>query len=444
MSLTGYASVREARTAADHEANQLERDKFLGELAQSPDPLEVGQAMTGGELVEHWNEHYVQVYLTGSTRTNYPQWAASYFTPFWGQRVIGVQGRAQGREYVTWLLREIKQSMAERGALPRDPRDAEMAGVPMTNRVLTMAKSVFTYALENGWISERQHPLRDALGRAGRRAGRTFELAYVPNRARSDLRVQPELVEAIRAVISSGYPEWVRLRDQAIIELLGHCCLRQQDLWEAAWWRFIDETSGQVRKRVALSRERGTEIARKSDAAEREPRIWEPTRRTLSELYLACGRPNPKTLAFHGVKGQTALMRRNWQRSHWKPALELVGKLKVETVERHLVDEETGKERTIKMPRFAEAAAVLTPHMLRRCGASMMGYAGLPDVVVLAQMGHNQRENKTLIRYYQRAYDEGEEETAAVRVSVNEQIGHARALYSGKSLERALKQAASA
>ena len=187
LSLTGYASAREARTAADHEANQLERDKFLGELAQSPDPLEVGQAMTGGELVEHWNQHYVQVYLTGSTRTNYPQWAASYFTPFWGQRVIGVQGRAQGREYVTWLLHQIKQSMADRGALPRDPRDAEMAGVPMTNRVLTMAKSVFTYALENGWISERQHPLRDERGRAGRRAGRTFELAYVPNRARSDL-----------------------------------------------------------------------------------------------------------------------------------------------------------------------------------------------------------------------------------------------------------------
>ena len=136
-------------------------------------------------------------------------------------------------------------------------------------------------------------------------------------------------------------------------------------------------------------------------------------------------------------------MRRNWQRSHWKPALELVGKLKVETVERHLVDEETGKERTIEMPRFAEAAAVLTPHMLRRCGASMMGYAGLPDVVVLAQMGHNQRENKTLIRYYQRAYDEGEEETA-VRVSIEDQIVRARAIYSGKSLERALKQVASA
>ena len=57
--------------------------------------------------------------------------------------------------------------------------------------------------------------------------------------------------------------------------------------------------------------------------------------------------------------------------------------------------------------------------------------------------GHNQRENKTLIRYYQRAYDEGEEETA-VRVPVEEQIARARTLYSGRSLERALKLAASA
>lgn len=73
----------------------------------------------------------------------------------------------------------------------------------------------------------------------------------------------------------------------------------------------------------------------------------------------------------------------------------------------------------------------------------MMGYSGLPNFVALTQMGHNQRENKTLIRYYQRAYDEGEEETA-VRVPVEEQIARARTLYSGRSLERALKLAASA
>jgi len=70
----------------------------------------------------------------------------------------------------------------------------------------------------------------------------------------------------------------------------------------------------------------------------------------------------------------------------------------------------------------------------------MMGYAGLPNFVALAQMGHNQRENKTLIRYYLRAYEEGEE--AVVRVPVDEQITRARALYSGKTLAKALKLAA--
>ena len=441
LSLAGYESDLEAATAAEHEANQLEREKFIGQLGQSPDPSEVGDVMTGGELVEHWNEHYVQVYLTGSTRANYPAWAARYFTPYWGQRVIGLQGRAQGREYVTWLLKEIRNSMGERGALPKDPHDAEMAGVPMANRVLTMAKSVFTYALENSWISERQHPLRDARGTAGRRGGRNFELAYVPDRTRSDLAVPPELVEAIRAVISRGHPERVRLRDQAIVELIGHCCLRQQDLWEASWWRFIDEETSQIRKRVALARERGTQIARKSESSEREPRIWEPTRRTLSELYLAMGRPNLDQLAFPGVKENgSPLMRRNWQRSHWKPALELVGKLTVETARRRLRDEETGKEAPVDAPRFVEAVKVLTPHMTRRCGSSMMGYAGLPNFVALAQMGHNQRENKTLIRYYLRAYEEGED--AIVRVPVDEQITRARALYSGKTLAKALKLAA--
>jgi hypothetical protein len=97
----------------------------------------------------------------------------------------------------------------------------------------------------------------------------------------------------------------------------------------------------------------------------------------------------------------------------------------------------------VKAPRFADAIEVLTPHMLRRCGASMMGYEGLPNFIALTQMGHNQRENKTLIRYYSRAFDQAEEETA-VRAPVADQITRARALYSGKPLERALKLAASA
>lgn len=94
-------------------------------------------------------------------------------------------------------------------------------------------------------------------------------------------------------------------------------------------------------------------------------------------------------------------------------------------------------------PRFADAIEVLTPHMLRRCGASMMRYEGLPNFIALTQMGHNQRENKTLIRYYSRAFDQAEEKTA-VRAPVADQIARARALYSGKPLERALKLAASA
>lgn len=36
----------------------------------------------------------------------------------------------------------------------------------------------------------------------------------------------------------------------------------------------------------------------------------------------------------------------------------------------------------------------------------MLGYALEPTFVVLQQLGHNQRDAKTLIRHYQRAFDE--------------------------------------
>src|SRR5581483_2974347 len=131
------------------------------------------------------------------------------------------------------------------------------------------------------------------------------------------------------------------------------------------------------------------------------------------------------------------LMSRNWLRSHWRPALWDVLSLRTETTGVAVENEATGERLTMELGRWHNIARlkkdgrvdfIVTPHMLRRCIASMLGEALEPDVVALEALGHNQRENKTLIRYYRRALN-SRRASGEPPLSVDEQIARARQLY---------------
>jgi integrase len=212
--------------------------------------------------------------------------------------------------------------------------------------------------------------------------------------------VSIELVEALRDEISKDDKPCVRARDRLIVTLIAIIGFRQQDIWGACWWQLIDE-KGQVRSRAIIPRKRDDASARKSRSAEREPRLWPPIRQEIREYYLLMGRPALDSPVVTNREGGR-LNRNNWQRDHWRPAL---ARLKA-------------KDRWSTL-------GPLSPHMLRRCVATMMGYALLPDFVALEQIGHNQREKKTLMRHYLRALGDAEERQA-VGVPVAEQIEKAR------------------
>jgi Phage integrase family len=64
--------------------------------------------------------------------------------------------------------------------------------------------------------------------------------------------------------------------------------------------------------------------ATRSRRPSREPELFTPVARELVELYLARGRPDPGTLVFPDSHGGH-LLRRNWRRRVWIPALERAG-----------------------------------------------------------------------------------------------------------------------
>lgn len=421
LTLKGYPDAGSAIEAATHEAHRLDRERYLASVIESPDPLQVGLEMYGCELVDHWYEFYVVPSCRGSTPENYERDAARYFTPFWGNKIIGRQGKAQGREYTKWLLAEIRKNMRARGAMPDNPDDAEYAGVPEANRVITMASSIWTYGVDNGWLREENHP----LGKSKMTGKLRFD--YIGNRVRDDYVPYPEEIEAYRACIAWGKPDWVRLRDQAIIELVAYGLFRQQDLLEATLDLLFDE-EGRPRTIVDLRRRRGTELARKSPSAERLPLIPESTRETLAAYLEARGRPPLSEVAFPGEKRLRVMSRQNWQRDSWRPVRAFVSKLDVEVVEVRERDPETGAITSVERPRWY-ANGVLGIHMTRRCGTTMMAYAGEPIQSILAQIGHNQRADRTLIQYYMRAVAQREAGHRRL-VPVEEQIRRAREKYS--------------
>jgi len=121
----------------------------------------------------------------------------------------------------------------------------------------------------------------------------------------------------------------------------------------------------------------------------REPELFPPVARDLSELYLAAGKPDPDALVFPDAKGRH-LRRQNWRQRTWVPAL-----------------------------RGADVS-YFRPYDLRHTCATLLIYEGRTVNEVAQHLGH--RDPGFSARTYQHIYSDA----ANRRVPINEAILVAR------------------
>ena len=405
------------------ECGRLEHAIHVQKTMQGGDKLAVGCTMNGTDLAREWLRLYVAVELTGNTPENYAVDTAEYFIPFWGDLVIGEIGHAEGMEWRAWLLDKVRETGRSRLG------DYDHAGYERVNRLLTMGRSAFTFAVDMSWITLDQHPLR-----------KVKHLDYIPPELTHNFLFEPALVEAIRLVIARLKPdhdgdETLKLQSRLQVSCLTYLALRQQDAYGAEWWQALKD-DGTPRDYFIVPR-RTSGSARKSLAAEREAPVPEQVKEEFLALYQAQGRPPLRgSLIFPNQDGSMYL-RQNWQRDFWRPVLALVRRLRVETVTVGLRDETgasivdgDGRLATEELPRFYDipAGEGLGPHMGRRCGVHMWGRAGFTEAEVLEAIGHNQREKKTLIRFYSKGKKQARGDKFFV--PLEEQIEAVQAVYS--------------
>ncbi len=198
----------------------------------------------------------------------------------------------------------------------------------------------------------------------------------------------PEHIALLRAIVLSAtferrISETRRLDSALIISLLGYEAFRQEDL-EAATLGQALFPSGEVREAFEI-------YEGKTPAAAREPELWELVRREFDELAL---RRAPYAISdplIHGERGG-AFSRRNWQRDVWEEA-------RMIAIATDLVGLPGAPKDIGQVPDF------ITPHMLRRGGASMMGYAGIEEMTVREHLGHD--DVTVTLRFYQKPHKGG-------------------------------------
>lgn len=370
-SFSGYASEKECLKAAQHRANDFERQKYLGELTG----LDAGCDMTCGELVEDYFRLHVNQELAGCSPDYYTRAIPIYFTPFFGHKRVYEVNRRDAREWKAWLAKEAR----ERSTLDEGGR----AGSATVAKMIQIGRGIFTFAVE----TERRpdNPLDLLKAPKVRQSARKRK--YAPT---------PLQVEAIRAVISqeregTAYA-WVRARDRLLVSLEAYEGLRQQEVYPACWWQLIDE-SGNVRTYLIVD-------GQKTDAADRDIELWRQVREEIAFYYELMGRPPLGSLAFPGIRG-AQLTTRNWSKRVWRPALAEARKL-------------PGFKT---MPHFG-------PHRLRAACATMLGYALTPQHVVLDFLGH--RQWTTTMRFYLVAFKEQKKAKKLQGLPVEDQIDQAR------------------
>jgi integrase len=134
------------------------------------------------------------------------------------------------------------------------------------------------------------------------------------------------------------------------------------------------------------------EVTSPKSARAREPELFGPVATELAELYLARGRPDPRTLVFADTKGGH-LRRQNWRQRVWIPALAAAGE-----------------------PYFR-------PYDLRHTCATLLIYGGRPVTEVAAHMGH--ADPGFTVRVYGHVFRDA---AARRRIPIEQAIADARLL----------------
>jgi integrase len=262
----------------------VRRAKDLGQLASEV----IGSEQTVAAFLEEWWEKYARASLKPSTLASYAYLLDRWIVPYLGRLRL----RDVSREVVDQYRAQLR---------------AAGAGVPTVNRCLAVLQGVLQRAVE--W---RRLPANPAAG--------TFRLPHLRDSA-IDAR-EPERVEAIRAAMLTS----VRFRraDAALVSVLAYEGLRPGEAFSLEWRDLFDERGlSRARLRVARGLSEREVVSPKSARA-REPELFGPVAAELAELYLASGRPHPRTLVFADTKGGH-LRRQNWRQRVWIPALERAG-----------------------------------------------------------------------------------------------------------------------
>jgi integrase len=300
----------------------VRRAKDLGQLSSEV----LGSEQTVAAFLEEWWEKYARALLKPSTLASY-----AYVLDRW---IVPYLGRMRLRDISRETVDEYRAQLRVAGA-----------GTPTINRSLAILQGALQRAVE--W---RRLPSNPVAG--------TVRLAHVRNSS-IDAR-EPERVEAIRAAIleSALLPTGVRFRraDAALVSVLAYEGLRPGEAFALQWSDVLARGLPRTRLRVARGLSERDVTSPKSAQA-REPELFGPVAAELAELYLALGRPDPRTLVFADTKGGH-LRRQNWRQRIWIPALAAAGE-----------------------PYFR-------PYDLRHTCATLLIYEGRPVTEVAAHMGH--------------------------------------------------------
>jgi integrase len=242
----------------------------------------IGSNATLEEFLVEWWDTYAATHVRPNTLATYTTLLDKWIVPYLGRKRL--------RE----ITRETIDSYSARIRV-------DGAGAPTINRALGVLQGVFHRAVE--WRRLAWNPVvgvrRVAHSRAETIDART-----------------PETVEAIRAQLDP--------QNAALVSVLAYEGLRPAEAYALVWGDVIDDR-GRPRQRLRVQRAiSGDEISTTKSQRGREPELFKPVARELVELYLARGRPDPRTLVFPDSQGGP-LRRQDWRRRVWMPALERAG-----------------------------------------------------------------------------------------------------------------------
>ena len=383
-----YAETRErCLNMAAVKVQMLDDRRRLGRKDAHPPTIEQFAAL--------WLTDQIRPQNADKTYTAYVHIVQRYLLPFCGQKRIDkfYPGDALA-------LRNSIQQTARASARSQDGRAA-------ADKALTVIKGMFNWAVKLHVI--------DPPGPFS--AVRAFK--YAPDDVEADYAPTPEHVAVLRAIVlyaklSVPLSEERRRDSALILSLLGYEALRQEDIERASLGQAL-YPSGEPRDEFII-------FKGKTPAATRRPELWEQPRAELAEL---AARRRPLDMESPLIAGERggAFARRNWQRDVWQEVRDIAIRTRLTEI--------PGAPRDIE-----DIPSYVKPHMLRRCGATMMAYAGIEMHTVRDHLGHEQ--DTTTLSFYTKRYPSARRRRL---IPMEEQIEQAEAFAARPEVRAAIDAA---